>query len=47
MCKATSPVVESIGTLVGIISRTEEAGHYSVIEIQVEAYLDWINSKLA
>jgi len=41
------PVVDPTGTLVGIISRTEEAGHYPGVEIQVEAYLDWINSKLA
>ncbi|KAF7625497.1 putative elastase [Aspergillus flavus] len=43
------PVVDSAGTLVGIISRAKscDAGNYPGVETQVDAYLDWINSKLA
>ena len=43
------PVVDSAGTLVGVISRTTscDAGNYPGVDIQVDAYLDWINSKLA
>ncbi|KAJ9481060.1 hypothetical protein VN97_g12445 [Penicillium thymicola] len=43
------PVVDSAGTLVGLISRTKscDAGNNPGVDIQVDAYLDWINSKLA
>ncbi|OQD72420.1 hypothetical protein PENDEC_c021G00489 [Penicillium decumbens] len=43
------PVVDSAGTLVGLISRTKscDAGSYPGVDIRVDAYLDWINSKLA
>jgi trypsin len=43
------PVVDSAGTLVGIISRTRsfDMGNYPGVDTQVDAYLDWINSKLA
>jgi trypsin len=43
------PVVDSAGTLVGVISRINRYGanNYPGVDIQVAAYLDWINSKLA
>jgi trypsin len=42
------PVVDSIGTLVGVTSHAKgcASASYPDIEMRVGAYLDWINSKL-